>query len=60
MKMYVGTAKSVPASLTPRRLTSARMITPIVAISACWPWSAGMAVVRYVAADDMDTATVST
>ena len=36
------------------------MMTPIVAIAACCPCSEGTAVVRYVAAEDMDTATVST
>ena len=46
MKMYVGTAKTLPASLTPRRFTSARTMTPIAAMPACWPCSAGTAVVR--------------
>ncbi|MCY1224919.1 hypothetical protein D9M72_370970 [compost metagenome] len=46
MKMYVGTAKTLPASLMPRRFTNAKMMTPTVAINACWPCSAGTAVVR--------------
>ena len=60
MKMYVGMAKAVPDSRTPRMFIVVRMITTMTANVASCPRSAGMADAAYWVPDDTDTATVST
>ncbi len=60
MKMYVGIAKAVPDSLTPRRFTVIRKtVAPMASIASC-PCNGGIAAAAYWDADEIDTATVST
>jgi hypothetical protein len=56
----VGTAKKVPDSRTPRRLTAARAITRTAATTASWPEIAGIAEAAFCTPEETDTATVST
>ncbi len=60
MKTYVGSANAVPDSRTPRRFIVVRNSTAITAAAAWWPSRAGIAEAAYCAADEIDTATVST
>ena len=60
MNRYVGIAKRVPDSLTPRRLSSVSSTTSPMANDTSWPRSAGSAVAAYWAPEEIDTATVST
>ena len=60
MKMYVGIANAVPDSLTPRRFIVIRKSVATIASSASCPCSGLIAAAAYCAADEIDTATVST
>ncbi len=60
MNRYVGTANAVPDSRTPRRLTAISTSVAVTAIDTWWPSKAPMAVDAYCAAEEIDTATVST
>ena len=58
--MYVGTEKTAPDSLTPRRLPTARMAMKNRQIGTVHGRSAGNADVIAAVPDAIDTATVST
>ncbi|CAM5373492.1 hypothetical protein SGRIM128S_07103 [Streptomyces griseomycini] len=59
-KTYVGTAKSVPDSLTPRRFISvSSTITPIAQATLCSTTN-GIAEPRFSMPEEIDTATVRT
>ncbi len=58
MKRYVGTAKNVPDSRTPRRFSAASTATAIAATMTSCPFSDGNAADAYDDADETDTATV--
>jgi hypothetical protein len=58
MKRYVGTAKNVPDSRTPRRFIAASTATAIAATITSCPLSDGNAAEAYDDADDTETATV--
>src|SRR5215218_788130 len=60
MKTYVGTANAVPDSRTPRRFIVVRNSTAMTATKAWLPARAGIAEAAYWAAEEMETATVST
>ena len=60
MNPYVGIAKNVPDSRTPRRFIAIRATTSRLATVASWPLSDGIAAAAYCAPDEMVTATVST
>lgn len=60
MNRYVGTANAVPDSLTPRRFTAISKMTATTATVTWWPSRPLKVVAAYWAADEMDTATVST
>ena len=56
----MGNAKKVPDSRMPRRLIAIRTSTADEANSTSWSLRKGMADAAYCAADEIDTATVST
>jgi len=58
-KQYVGMAKAVPDSRTPRRFSSAIAATTRTAISVTCDSSAGNAEARLATPEETDTATVS-
>ena len=60
MKRYVGTAKKVPDSRMPRRLSAVSSTTSPAANVASCPDRMGIAEAAYCAPDEIDTATVST
>ncbi len=60
MNPYVGTANAVPDSRTPRRLAAIRSRTAATATVTSWPSRAPIVEAAYCAAEEMDTATVST
>ena len=59
MNTYVGTAKAVPDSRTPRRFMTAITATIATAITATCALSAGNADARLATPADTETATVS-
>ena len=60
MKQYTRTAKTRPDSRTPRRLNSVTTSTSATATTVSLPRSAGTTVAPYWAAEEIETATVST
>ncbi len=60
MNRYVGTAKNVPDSRTPRRfIADSTRTMPEATITSC-PENPGTAAEAYCEAEEIDTATVST
>ncbi len=60
MKAYVGMAKALPDSRTPRRLMRASSaVRPMARATLCWPIQ-GIAEAALATAEEIDTATVST
>ena len=57
-KQYVGMAKAVPDSRTPRRFSRAMTATTITAMRARCPSRAGKAEARLATPEDTETATV--
>ena len=53
-------ANAVPDSRTPRRLADMSSSTATTATSTSWPWNASIVDAAYCAADEIETATVST
>jgi hypothetical protein len=60
MNAYVGTAKAVPDSRTPRRFAAISSSTAVTATVTSCPAKASIVEAAYCEADDIDTATVST
>ncbi len=60
MKAYVGMANAVPASRKPRRFTAVRRAMAVTANSTLCCATNGTAEPMFAAADEIDTATVST
>lgn len=60
MKAYVGTAKAVPDSRTPRRFMPISTTTTMTDRVSSWPRSAGTAETTLATPEVVETATVST
>ncbi len=60
MKPYVGMAKNVPDSRTPRRFSAASTSTRMLAQNASCPETNPMAEAAFWMPEEIDTATVST
>ena len=56
----MGIANAAPDSRTPRRFIAVSTATAATPARASWPFSSGIAVAAYCAAELIDTATVST